>query len=81
MAHGNAPIVENARRFPQAIAKGLRAFPYRLRDMPTDIVGEVAKILVRAGQRAELLALLDGPGLDEARSAIIRSACGRVHVH
>ena len=77
----NAPIVNNARRFPKAIAEGLRAFPQRLRDEPTDIVGDVAKVLVRAGQRAELLAILDGPGLDAARSAIIRSVCGCVHVH
>jgi hypothetical protein len=78
MAH--APIVENARRFPKAIAEGLRAYPHRLRDEPTDTVGDVCEVLVAAGHRAELMAICEGPGLDEARCAIIRSACG-THVH
>ncbi len=80
MAYGNTPIVNNARRFPQEIAKCLRDFPHRLRDEPTEAVADVAKVLVRAGHRADLLAISEGVGLDEARRAIIRSACG-TNVH
>lgn len=81
MANGIAPIVSNAVRHPRQIAESLKAHPYRLGDETTETVKELAKALVRAGHREELLAISDANGIDEARRAVIRSACTRVHLH
>ncbi len=78
----NAPIIRNAVRHPRQTAEYVKAHPHQLRDETTETVAVLAKELVRAGHREQLLSVCDaeGSGLDKARLSIIRSACGR-HVH
>lgn len=78
MATGTSPLVCNAARWPQQIASTISTRPSMLNDETPVTVRQVATLLIRAGRRAELLALCEKVGLDLARKTIIRSACSTV---
>jgi hypothetical protein len=82
MAFGNTPLLDNASRHPHMVANAIQARPTMLQDETPELVGEVARTLVRRGQRAQLIAACDGAGLDVTRREIVRAACrfnGPVH--
>lgn len=78
MATGTSPLVGNAARWPQQIAATISTRPSMLNDETPFTVKQVATLLIRAGRRAELLALCEKAGLDLARKTIIRSTCSTV---
>jgi len=66
-------IASNAARFPAQIAVGFVKSPCLLNDMGDSEVEEVARILLRAGQRVSLESLLESDGvLSSVKGSISR---------